>query len=333
MLRVKFARVLEWRRCGYLRDRDPWKFCEPSTMCNRNHIELASGYLVRAYEACGKRGALPHGFRLQSGWGEVDIVSTIMAAGALRAAGEFLKCQKLTGYSEQANSFLAQTLETIPHRELSSSELTHLILHFSHFPDRMSLLGLGNELRNRPSSSAKAIDLAPDVMVQLALFRVGFDDEMCRQGAEMRNKTFAELCMESVAYIELYKATNSPEAFRMCHDVVEFLMLRFERRKSLAERTGSEGVRPIYPGACAAFSTVLWQFSELFPDPRFLNAALKMNEYLKNAHLSGWVPPEVNGGLRGCDPLFYGDLAYSFPVWSTRFLLQALIQEEVSLGE
>jgi hypothetical protein len=73
---------------------------------------------------------------------------------------------------------------------------------------------------------------------------------------------------------------------------------------------------------------VWFQFGELTGDHRYLNAALKMNEYLKDAQTAGyWLAP-ARGALRGSDPIFVGKFAFDYPTWCTGLFVDTLLAEE-----
>jgi Beta-L-arabinofuranosidase, GH127 len=63
-------------------------------------------------------------------------------------------------------------------------------------------------------------------------------------------------------------------------------------------------------------------------DERYLNTALKLNEYVKSTQRLEGVPDFALGGVKGSDPVWGDYLAYSYPNWAAKFFADALLREE-----
>jgi hypothetical protein len=65
-----------------------------------------------------------------------------------------------------------------------------------------------------------------------------------------------------------------------------------------------------------------------YGDARYLNTALKLNEYLKSTQALDRAPPFVVGGIKGSDPVWGHYMPYSYPNWAAKFFADALLLEE-----
>jgi uncharacterized protein YyaL (SSP411 family) len=84
----------------------------------------------------------------------------------------------------------------------------------------------------------------------------------------------------------------------------------------------------------AQISLVWLELYKITKDIRFLNAANKMNTYLKSKQLISTPFANINGAIAGSDPI-YGDLLknqgycrFAYLNWSTKFFIDSLLTEE-----
>jgi Squalene-hopene cyclase C-terminal domain len=115
----------------------------------------------------------------------------------------------------------------------------------------------------------------------------------------------------------------------------DVLLRRFEIRGRLAG-TYDENWRGDFSFACvtgcAQMSMVWGKLFELTKDARYLNAALKMNDYVLSlvdleSNCSG-----IRGGVKGSDPLWGPYMRFRMPSWAVKFTLDALFQEADGLS-
>jgi hypothetical protein len=66
-------------------------------------------------------------------------------------------------------------------------------------------------------------------------------------------------------------------------------------------------------------------------NPIYLNAALKMNDYLCSCQDVSASNPGIRGAISGSDPLGGGYQPYAFPSWATKYFCDALIAERKAL--
>ena len=63
-------------------------------------------------------------------------------------------------------------------------------------------------------------------------------------------------------------------------------------------------------------------------DVRFLNAALKLNDYVKTTQHLHSLHPGIRGGIKGSHPIYGRYTSFGFPNWAAKFFVDSLILEE-----
>jgi len=82
---------------------------------------------------------------------------------------------------------------------------------------------------------------------------------------------------------------------------------------------------------CAQMSRVWGRLYELRNDVRYLNAALKINDYVVSLIDLKSDNPGIRGGVKGSHPVWGSYMKYRLPSWATKFTLDALFQEDDAL--
>ena len=72
---------------------------------------------------------------------------------------------------------------------------------------------------------------------------------------------------------------------------------------------------------------------ELTRDARFLNGALKLNDYVKSTQDLKSNNPGIRGGIKGSQPIWGRYIFYSYPNWAAKFFIDALMLEDKLLRE
>jgi hypothetical protein len=115
----------------------------------------------------------------------------------------------------------------------------------------------------------------------------------------------------------------------------DVLLRRFEIRGRLAG-TYDESWRGDFSFACvtgcAQMSRVWGRLFELTKDARYLNAALKMNDYVLSLVDLESSCSGIRGGVKGSDPLWGPYMRFRMPSWAVKFTLDALFQEADGLA-
>jgi len=78
----------------------------------------------------------------------------------------------------------------------------------------------------------------------------------------------------------------------------------------------------------AQLSILLMRLYELRGDGRYLNTALKINEYLKSTQILNIRNLRIKGGIKGSDPIWGEYKSYSYPSWAAKFFADALLLEK-----
>lgn len=72
---------------------------------------------------------------------------------------------------------------------------------------------------------------------------------------------------------------------------------------------------------------------ELTQDARFLNGALKLNDYMKSTQDLQSHNAGIRGGIKGSQPIWGRYISYSYPNWAAKFFIDALLLEDKLLRE
>jgi len=72
---------------------------------------------------------------------------------------------------------------------------------------------------------------------------------------------------------------------------------------------------------------------EVTGDLRFLNGALKLNDFVKSTQDLRIDHPGIRGGIKGSHPLWGRYIRYSYPNWAAKFFVDALMLEDKLVAE
>jgi prenyltransferase beta subunit len=72
---------------------------------------------------------------------------------------------------------------------------------------------------------------------------------------------------------------------------------------------------------------------EVAGDIRFLNGALKLNDFVKSTQDLHVNHPGIRGGIKGSHPLWGRYIRYSYPNWAAKFFVDALMLEDRLVAE
>jgi hypothetical protein len=123
---------------------------------------------------------------------------------------------------------------------------------------------------------------------------------------------------------------NENRFIRAAQLTADKMLRRFEIDKKLYGRYNSNWkatVKWTCLTGCAQISLVWSKLFEITNNAWYLNAALKMNDYLcKNQNIVSSVRG-IRGGIPGSDPIIGKYQPFTFPSWATKYFCDALIQE------
>lgn len=112
--------------------------------------------------------------------------------------------------------------------------------------------------------------------------------------------------------------------------IAERIFNYYEINKELPGQFNSEW-KPVGSYSCltgCAQMSIIWQHIYCHTsDARYLNAALKMNDFLVKVQTNIPTIPKVHGAIMGSRPVWGDYLSYGFPNWAAKFFIEALLQE------
>jgi uncharacterized protein YyaL (SSP411 family) len=82
---------------------------------------------------------------------------------------------------------------------------------------------------------------------------------------------------------------------------------------------------------CAQMSRVWGRLFEITGDARYLNAALKLNDFVLSSIDLRSSNPGIHGGVKGSHPIWGAYMTWRLPSWAVKFTLDALFQERDAL--
>ena len=124
---------------------------------------------------------------------------------------------------------------------------------------------------------------------------------------------------------------NNPVYVKSAERVCNILFRKFEFRKTLYGEW-RENWRGHQAYSCltgdAQFAILLMRLYQLKGDTRFLNTALKVNEYLQSTQHLDSNNRGIRGGIKGSNPIWGNYLTCCYPSWAVKFFIDALLLEE-----
>jgi uncharacterized protein YyaL (SSP411 family) len=136
-------------------------------------------------------------------------------------------------------------------------------------------------------------------------------------------------------FIEAGVLLNDDRWFAIGQRMADALLHRYEVRRRLAG-TYDSGWRGDYSFACltgcAQISMVWGRLFEHTGDARYLNGALKLNDFIMSLIDLKSRCPGIRGGVKGSHPVWGAYMSCRFPSWAVKFTVDALFQEEDALA-
>lgn len=83
----------------------------------------------------------------------------------------------------------------------------------------------------------------------------------------------------------------------------------------------------------AQIAKIWLQIYQTNRDPRFLNAALKMNDFVKSTQDLVSRNPGIRGGIKGSHPIWGRYIRLSYPNWAAKFFVDALMLEDEVMSQ
>jgi len=121
---------------------------------------------------------------------------------------------------------------------------------------------------------------------------------------------------------------------RVAQKTAEALLHRYEVRRHLAG-SYAQGWRGDHSYACltgcAQVALVWCRLSQLTGDARYLNAALKLNDFVTSCIDLDTASREIRGAVKGSHPIWGHYMRFRFPSWAVKFTVDSLLREEDAL--
>jgi hypothetical protein len=126
--------------------------------------------------------------------------------------------------------------------------------------------------------------------------------------------------------VYLQAALRASEALLHRYELRDFMAGQFDRQWRAAATYSC-----LTGNAQTAFNWLrLYEFTQ---DARFLNGALKLNDYVKSTQDLKSHNPGIHGGIKGSHPLWERYIRYSYPNWAAKFFVDALMLEDKLMNE
>ena len=122
---------------------------------------------------------------------------------------------------------------------------------------------------------------------------------------------------------------------KIAQKTADILLHRYELRRHLAGTYDQDWHGdPTFAclTGCAQTSRVWGRLFELTHDARYLNAALKLNDFVLASVDLQSSNPGIRGGVKGSQPIWGAYMKWRLPSWAAKFTLDAIFQEQNALS-
>jgi len=130
---------------------------------------------------------------------------------------------------------------------------------------------------------------------------------------------------------ESCRLTGEESYLKAAHKTAEKLMRIFEHRRRMPGEFDQDWAATAKYSCLAGNAQIagLWlKLFEVAGDMRFLNAALKLNDFVKASQNPTSFHPGVRGGVKGSQPIFGRYTPFTYVNWGAKFLADSLMLEE-----
>ncbi len=139
------------------------------------------------------------------------------------------------------------------------------------------------------------------------------------------------ICYTIRGFLEAGKILDDENLKLIALNSSEKLLHYYERKNYLPARYNSnwESSNSYSCLTGDAQLSIIWlKLYEIFKEEKFLINAIKLNNYLKSKQIIDNSCKEINGAIKGSDPIWGDYMRFSFPNWATKFFCDALILED-----
>ncbi|MGH9939666.1 MAG: prenyltransferase/squalene oxidase repeat-containing protein, partial [Blastocatellia bacterium] len=135
---------------------------------------------------------------------------------------------------------------------------------------------------------------------------------------------------------ESCRLTGEERYLEAAHKTAEKLMRIFELRRCMAGEFDRHWTSPAKYSCLSGNAQIagLWlKLFEVAGDARFLDAALKLNDFVKASQNPASLHPGVRGGVKGSQPIFGRYTPLTYVNWGAKFLADSLMLEEYVMAD
>ncbi len=145
----------------------------------------------------------------------------------------------------------------------------------------------------------------------------------------------------TIAYVmegllESWRITNEELYFRAVHQTAERLLRIFELRRFMSGEFDSAWKSAAAYSCLTGDAQIAGVWLRLYQatrDTRFLNAALKLNDYVKSTQSLRAAHGGVRAGVKGSQPIYGRYTPFIYVNWGAKFLADSLMLEEKVMAE
>ncbi len=135
--------------------------------------------------------------------------------------------------------------------------------------------------------------------------------------------------------LESWRLTGDERYLRACRTTAEKLLRIYELRKFMAgefDASWKTAARYSCVPGDAQIAGVWLRLFESTRDSRFLNAALKLNDYVKSTQQLNALHGGIRGGIKGSQPISGRYTPYTYVNWGAKFVADTLMLEEILMS-
>ena len=145
----------------------------------------------------------------------------------------------------------------------------------------------------------------------------------------------------TIAYVmegllESWRITNDDRYFQAVHKIADKLLRIFELGRFMPGEFDSAWKSTALYSCLTGNAQIAGVWLRLYQsthDTRFLNAALKLNDYVKSAQTLYALHSGIRGGVKGSQPIYGKYTPFIYVNWGAKFLADSLMLEEKVMAE
>ena len=133
------------------------------------------------------------------------------------------------------------------------------------------------------------------------------------------------------AYLLMPEMPQNSPYFEAALKASQALLHRYEIRRYMAAQFDENWKSPASFSCLTGNCQMAYNWLRIYQctrDARYLNGAVKLNEFVKSTQDLQSRNPGIRGGIKGSHPIWGSYIRYSYPNWAAKFFVDALMLEE-----